>query len=152
MTDTIRSLDDLAGDIRVAMLTLDGRDGLDARPLTVQRIDGDEVWFLVGDQADWLDALGGPAHLSLVDDKTWVSATGSAELVRDPVIIEALGDPISDAWFEEDQSPLAVRVAVDHGSWWSAPNAAKAAIGLVKAKVTRSQPDIGDHGSVATTG
>lgn len=151
MTDTIRSLDDLASDIRVAMLTLDGPGGLDARPLTVQRIDGDEVWFLVGDGADWLDALGGPAHLAFVDDKVWVSASGTAELVRDPVIIEALGNPISDAWFEEGQSPLALCFSVAHGSWWDAPNAAKAALGLVKAKLTRSEPSIGEHGSVATT-
>lgn len=149
MTDTLRSLTDLTDGIRVAMLTLEGPDGLDARPLTVQRIDGDEVWFLVGDRADWLDAVGGSAHLSFVDDKTWVSATGQAELVRDPVILEGLGDPISDAWFEGDQSPIALHVDVAHGSWWTAPNAAKAAIGLVKAKVTGREPDIGEHGDVA---
>ncbi len=144
----LRTLDDLTDGIRVAMLTLDGPGGMDARPLTVQRIDGDDVWFLVGDQADWLDAVDGDAHLAFVDDKTWVSATGPAELVRDPVILEGLGDPISDAWFQEEQSPIALHVEVDRGSWWTAPNAAKAAIGLVKAKVTGDQPDIGEHGEL----
>ena len=147
-TEPTRSLAELTDGIRVAMLTLSGRGGLDARPLTVQKVDGDAVWFLVGDGADWLDAVDGPAHLSFVDDKTWVSATGSAGLFRDPAVIEELGDPVSDAWFEEDQDPLALRFDVQHGSWWTAPSAPKAAIGLVKAKVTRTEPDIGEHGEV----
>ena len=153
MTDTTettdRSLADLTDGIRVAMLTLRSDDGLDARPLTVQKVEGDEVWFLVGDGADWLDAIDGPAHLSFVDDKTWVSASGVAGRFEDPQVIEDLGDPISDAWFAEGQSPVALRFTVQRGSWWTAPNAAKAAIGLVKAKVTGTEPAIGDHGTVA---
>lgn len=147
-TETTRPLDDLTDGIRVAMLTLEGRNGLEARPLTVQKVEGDLVWFLVGDGADWLGDVDGPAHLSFVDDKTWVSATGTAGVFTDPQVIEELGDPVSDAWFAEDQSPLALRVDVEHGSWWTAPNAAKAAIGLVKAKVTKTEPDIGEHGAV----
>jgi len=146
-TDT-RSLADLTDGIRVAMLTLDGAQGLDARPLTVQKVEGDAVWFLIGDTADWLGDAGGAGHLSFVDDKTWVSATGRSEVIRDPRTIEELGNPVSDVWFEEGHDPLALRFDVDHGSWWTAPNAAKAAIGLVKAKVTKTEPDIGDHGSV----
>ncbi|MCU1369381.1 MAG: pyridoxamine 5-phosphate oxidase [Ilumatobacteraceae bacterium] len=148
-TDETRTLADLTDGIRVAMLTLDGDDGLEARPLTVQKVDGDRVWFLVGDGAEWLGQTGGSGHLSFVDDKTWVSATGTAELVRDPAVIEELGDPVSGAWFQEDQSPIALRIDVEHGSWWTAPNAAKAAIGLVKAKITKTEPDIGEHGSVS---
>jgi len=147
-TESTRSLEDLTDGIRVAMLTLDGRDGLEARPLTVQKVEGDLVWFLVGDGADWLGDLDGPAHLSFVDDKVWVSATGTAGTFQDPAVIEDLGDPVSDAWFEESQSPLALRFDVQQGSWWTAPNAAKAAVGLVKAKVTGSEPDIGEHGTV----
>lgn len=152
MTDTTtstRSLADLTDGIRVAMLTLQGPGGLEARPLTVQQVEGDAVWFLIGDGADWLDAVDGPAHLAFVDDKTWVSATGRAHLVRDAATIEELGDPISGSWFEEGQDPLALRFDVDHGDWWTAPNAAKVAIGLVKAKVTGSGPDIGERGEVA---
>jgi general stress protein 26 len=151
MTDPTptRTLAELADGIRVAMLTLAGPAGLEARPLTVQQVQGDVVWFLVGDGADWLGAVDGPAHLSFVDDRTWVSATGRASVVQDPATIEELGDPVSGAWFEEGQCPLALRFDVDHGDWWTAPNAAKVAIGLVKAKVTGSEPDIGERGEVA---
>ena len=58
------------------------------------------------------------------------------------------GDPVSDAWCQEGQSPLALRFDVDHGNGWTAPNAVKFAIGLVKAKVTGTEPDIGEHGEV----
>ena len=108
----------------------------------------DVVWFLVGDRADWLGAVDGPAHLSFVDDKVWVSATGTADLRRDAATIEELGDPVSDAWFQEDQSPVALRFDVDHGDWWTAPHAAKAAIDLVKARVTGTEPDMGERGEV----
>ena len=150
MAENDRPLAELTDGIRVAMLTLQHSDGLHAVPLTVQKIDGDEVWFLVGDGADWLDSIDGPGHLSFVDDKTWVSASGAASVVNDAATIEALGDPISDTWFQEGQSPLALRFLVASGSWWSAPGAARAAIGLVTAKVTGSEPDIGEHGSVGT--
>ncbi|MEO6627107.1 MAG: pyridoxamine 5'-phosphate oxidase family protein [Aquihabitans sp.] len=145
-----RSLAELVDGIRVAMLALQHSDRLEAVPLTVQKVDGNEVWFLVGDGADWLNSVDGPAHLSFVDDETWVSASGTASVVNDPAAIEELGDPVSDAWFQEGQSPLALRFLVANGSWWSAPGAVRAAIGLVKAKVTGSEPDIGEHGSVGT--
>ena len=148
MTEAERSLADLTDGIRVAMLTLRGPEGLDARPLTVQKVDGDVGWFLVGDGAEWLGQVEGPAHLAFVDDKVWVSASGSATVIDDASTIEELEDPVSGAWFQEDQSPLALRFDVDHGSWWTAPTAAKAAIGLVKAKVTGSEPTIGEHGVV----
>jgi len=151
MTDTTaptRTLAELTEGIRVAMLTLDGAQGMEARPLTVQKVDGNRVWFLVGDEADWLPSADGPAHLSFVDDKTWVSATGTAGLLRDPGTIEELGDPISDSWFEEGQTPVALCFELDHGDWWTAPNSAKAAIGLVRAKVTGTEPDIGERGEV----
>jgi general stress protein 26 len=152
MTDTTtsaRTLAELTDGIRVAMLTLQGSGGLEARPLTVQKVDGDQVWFLVGDGADWLGSADGPAHLSFVDDKVWVSATGTAALLRDAATIEALGDPISDAWFQEEQDPVALRFDVDHGEWWTAPHAAKAAIDLVKAKVTGTEPDLGERGAIS---
>lgn len=149
MTDTERSLADLTDGIRIAMLTLPRNDGLEAWPLTVQKVDGDDVWFLVGDGADWLDAIDGPAHLSFVDDDVWVSVSGAAGRFEDPKVIEELGDPVSDAWFAEDQSPLALRFRADHGSWWSAPGKARLAIGLAKAKLTGTEPDVGAHGAVS---
>lgn len=150
MADNDRSLADLTDGIRVAMLTLQHPGGLEAVPLTVQKVDGDVVWFLVGEGADWLDALDGPARLAFVDDKVWVSATGTAGLVSDAKTTEDLGDPISESWFQEGQTPVALRFLVAHGSWWSAPGAARAALGLVKAKVTGSEPDIGEHGALGS--
>lgn len=151
MAHNDRSLAEVTDGIRVAMLTLQRAGGLEAVPLTVQKVDGDVVWFLVGGGADWLDAVDGPAHLAFVDDKMWVSATGTAGLVSDAATIEDLDDPISDAWFQEGETPVALRFLVAHGSWWSAPAAPRAALGLVKAKVTGSEPDIGEHGAVGSS-
>jgi len=150
MTDTTTSLAELTSGIRVAMLATSGSRGIESRPLTVQKVEEGAVWFLVGEGTDWLTDLGGPLNLTFVDDKTWVSASGTAALVRDQQVLDDLGDPVSDAWFHEGSSPVALRFDVDHGDWWTAPSFVRAALGVIKSKASGTQPDIGERGQVAS--
>ncbi|MEZ5139331.1 MAG: pyridoxamine 5'-phosphate oxidase family protein [Acidimicrobiales bacterium] len=148
-TDAPRSLTDLADGIRIAMVTSPAPRGLDARPLTVQRVDDDRVWFLVAGDAEWLPAASaGPVNLALTASDRWVSLSGTASVVTDPGAIAELGDPISDAWFHGDHPPVALRVDVEHGDWWAAAGAPRVAVGLMKAKLTGAEPDTGDRGAV----
>ncbi|HRW38618.1 MAG TPA: pyridoxamine 5'-phosphate oxidase family protein [Aquihabitans sp.] len=147
--DASRSLTDLADGIRVAMVTSPAPTGLDARPLTVQRVDDDRVWFLVARDAEWLPAASaGPINVALSTDDRWVSLSGRASLVTDPGAIAELGDPISDAWFHGDHPPAALRVDVEHGDWWASAGGPRVAVELVKAKLTGAEPDTGDRGAV----
>ena len=149
MDEGIKTLPDLLGDARFAMLTLGAATGLDARPLTIQRTDDHAVWFLVSDQTTWLADLDGDAGLTTADDRQWVSLSGSCDLVRDPVIIAGLGDPVSDAWFEEGQEPVALLFDVLRGEWWTSPNFARTVLEVARAKITGSTPEAGQHGAVA---
>jgi general stress protein 26 len=61
-SDTTTRLADLVGDIPVAMVTtVDATGALNARPLTVKRIDDDgAVWFLVDANAEWSPRASSP--------------------------------------------------------------------------------------------
>ncbi len=144
-----RSLPQIAEGVRVAMLTSAAPTGLDARPLTVQRVDDDRVWFLVGRDAEWVPATAGhPVNVTMSASDRWISLSGAAAVVTDPGVIEELGDPISDAWFTGDHEPAALRVDVDHGDWWESASGPRVAIELVKARLTGAEPDTGARGTV----
>lgn len=140
-------LQELAKGIPIAMVTTTGPHGLCGRPLAVQRIDEDGTfWFMVDRHADWVDADLGTANVALVDTTTWVSATGPATTTADPAVIEDLGDPVTDTWFEDGAEPVALRVAVEHADWWEAPGRLRQVVELAGAKLTRHQPDMGERG------
>lgn len=148
-TEPAPTVADLVDGIRTAMLTTSGPAGLQGRPMTVQRVDGNEaVWFLVGDGAEWLDAATGSVNVSFVDDRTWVSVAGTGSTTTDRAVLDDLGDPISDAWFDGEADPVALRVAVDHVDHWTAPGKVGQVVGLVKGVVTDGPPDLGERGSI----
>src|SRR4051794_37744972 len=148
--ETAGRLTELVDGIRFAMLTTaDGSGGLHARPLTVQRVDDDgTIWFLVDADADWVAAPMPSVNVAFTDSNTWVSATGSGELVTDTAVLEDLGDPESDAWFQEGSTPAALKVSVGEADYWDAPGRVAQLLAVGKAKLTGSQPDIGERGVV----
>jgi general stress protein 26 len=155
MTDTRPSddaarFDELVSDIRVAMLTTPDETGtLQGRPLTVQRVDEDgTVWFLVDADAHWVQTRFPAVNVAFGDASTWVSASGAAEVVEDPAVLDELGDPVSDAWFEEGATPAALRVDVSRADYWDAPGRVVQLAKLGKAALTGSAPDMGERGVV----
>lgn len=139
----------LISGIRVAMLTTETPTGaLQARPLTVQKIDGDAVWFLVDAQAEWTGDRLDTVNLSFVDGDTWVSVSGTATLIRDQGVLDELGDPVSDSWFTAGSSPAALRVEVDRADYWDGPGKLVQLLHLGKATITHERPDMGDRGVI----
>jgi general stress protein 26 len=149
-TESADLLDELVGGIRVAMLTAPDDTGeLHGRPLTVQRVDaGATVWFLVDAGAEWLQERLPSVNVAFDDGDTWVSAAGTATLVKDPEVIEELGDPVSDAWFTEGSTPAALRVDVTRADYWEAASKVVQLPKLGKAVLTQSPPDMGERGVV----
>ena len=145
-----RRLTELVDGIRFAMLTTtDAAGDLPARPLTVQRVDDDgTVWFLVDAEAAWITGPMTSVNVAFTDSDTWVSATGTAQVVTDRAALEELGDPESDAWLKESTTPAALKVSVGEADYWDAPNRAVQLLAAGKALLTGSQPDIGDRGVV----
>lgn len=148
MTDD-QTLQDLTSGIRIAMLATSGPRGLQSRPLTVQRVAGDDVvWFLVGDDTDWLPSVTGPVNVSFVDDDTWVSVSGTGSTTTDAAVLEDLGDPVSDSYFNEGVDPVALRIEVGHVDFWTAPGKLRQLAGFAKGIATGTQPDVGERGSI----
>jgi general stress protein 26 len=142
-----QTLKDLVSGIPIAMVTTTTRGLLRGRPLAVQRVDLDgTVWFLVDRHADWVTTDLGVVNIAFVDTTTWVSATGSATTTDDQRILDDLGDPVTDTWFEDGAEPVALRVVVDHADWWDAPGRLRQAVELIAAKVGDRQPDMGSRG------
>lgn len=148
MADTNPTLSDLASGIRIAMVTTPGADGLRSRPITVQKVTDTGLWFLVADDADWLGEAEGDLNVSLVDDSTWISVTATGELIRDRAVLDDLGDPVSDTWFEDGKDPVALQATVHHVDWWSAPGKVGQVIGLAKGVLGGGPPDVGDRGEI----
>ncbi len=148
MADDARTLTDLASGIRIAMVTTKGPDGLRSRPVTVQKVTDTGVWFLVTDDADWLTEAEGDVNVALADDSTWVSVTATGQLIRDRAVLDDLGDPVSDAWFEDGKDPIALQATMHHVDWWDAPGKVGQIVGMAKGVLGDGPPDVGDRGEI----
>lgn len=154
MTNQLTSIEDVQehlGDGRFAMITtVDERGTLSSRPVTLQSIDDrGDAWFLVDANAEWVQpAANGPINAAFVDDRSWLSFAGRADIFTDDSCITELMDVMSENFFDETSQPVALRVVTDRIEWWAAPNKVSQLIELVKAKVTDHQPDLGSSGSI----
>jgi len=157
MAPTIETIDDLRERLDghpFAMVTSsDERGTLSSRPLTIQKFDDDgNLWFLVDRNSDWVPPVDGAAiNAAIADgDDTWVSVAGRGRLVADQATIEELKDPMSETYFDENSQIVALVVDSDRIEWWASSNKAVMVYELAKAKVTGSQPDVGESGTIVT--
>ncbi|MBE7189478.1 pyridoxamine 5'-phosphate oxidase family protein, partial [Jatrophihabitans endophyticus] len=85
-SNDVAKVAELTKGIRIAMLTTVGSEGhLTARPMAQQEVEFDgDLWFFV--EADSRTAANLAAEtragVTLTSDSTWVSLSGSAEVVR----------------------------------------------------------------------
>ncbi len=152
---TIEDLRDRLQGERTAMLTtVDERGTLSSRPLTVQTFnDYGDVFFLVGCDADWVNAVGTEAaNVAIVDDgSTWLSIAGRLIISTDEKLLDELWDDTSAAYFPNGRADAVVaHVQSDRWEYWTAANAAVQVFEFVKAKVTHDAPDMGDSGTIET--
>lgn len=131
-------------DIDFGMLTTVNEDGtLHSRPMSANRnveFDGDVWFFTYGSSHKVIEAQKNPnVNVSFSDIKgqTYVSLSGTAELVRDQAKIKELWEPILKAWFPEglDTPDLALlKVSAQKAEYWDSPgNFISKTIELVRA-------------------
>lgn len=154
MSDDTIELTDLrerVEEVRVAMVTTtDERGLLSSRPLTVQRIDEHgNVYFIVARDADWLPRAG-VANVALVDEsRTWVSVSGTTELVTGTSLLSDLWDEATDAFFPDGRDGAVVlQVHADRWEYWTAPNRIGQMIELAKAYAMDRPPEFGESGTI----
>lgn len=156
MTETpdARKITSLLEDFRFGMFTtIDGGKPV-ARPFTIQEVeDGGDLWFLVSKQSSAVRQLAADprAGVALSSNDSWVSLTGTAQVVDSQERVDRYWSPVVEAWFpdgKEDPSVSVLKFSADGGEYWDTPGSRVAtAIAFVKAKVT-GEPIEGDTGKV----
>ncbi len=145
-------------DIDFGMLTTMDEDGtLHSRPMSANRnveFNGDVWFFTFGNSHKVLEAQKNPnvnVSFSDIKNQTYVSLTGTAELVRDKAKIKELWEPILKAWFTDglDTPDLALlKVSAHKAEYWDSPgNFLSKTIELVRA-LTGQPVEIGENKKV----
>lgn len=125
----IEKLWEMVKDIKFAMFTTRHRENghLHSRPMTTQNRkhdEGDAVYFFMPSDSDPVHDLQSDAQVNLAysdGDDTWVSVSGTAELVDDVAMKRQLWNKPTEAWMPEGpESPhvALVRVRISHADYW----------------------------------
>ncbi|MBW8759574.1 MAG: pyridoxamine 5'-phosphate oxidase family protein [Burkholderiales bacterium] len=153
-------LSDLIKDIKFAMFTTRKRDGghLHSRPMTTQNkhIDDNALWFFMSRSGDAVAEFDGDDQVNVSyadpDADTYVSVSGIAEVVEDPMKKQALWTPAAQAWFKggvDDPDLALVRVRIEHADWWDVKeNKLVQLYKQAEAALTGKTPVMGEHGRV----
>ncbi len=156
--EAIEKLNNLIEDIDFAMLTTVDTDGvLRSRPMATQEAEFDgTLWFFTSDKTHKVEEVERDnrvnASYAKPEDNVYVSVSGRARLVKDKEKIEELWNPILKAWFPEgldDPTLSLLKISVEEAEYWDSPNSKIVQlVGFVKALVTGTPADGGDHGKI----
>lgn len=132
---------------RVVMLTTRTAEGkLVSHPMTVQEVTDDaDLWMFIALDSDHAQALrsGSVVNLAFTGSGSWLSVSGTVELLQDRARAEQLWDGSVDAYFDGVHDPRLglAHVSGESAQFWGVPGGAPAALAsVVKAKVTGGRP------------
>lgn len=153
----VAKLVELTKDSRFCMFTTVDADGtLISRPMTRQDLDLDtQMWFIATrDSRKVAQIRANPsASLTVSTNTSWVSLSGTAEVIDDLAKLKELWNTFAEAWLPEgpeDPNAILIRVDVHGAEYWDSPGGRVAtAFNFVKAKVTGGQYDGGDNQTIS---
>ena len=138
---------------RIASLTyLDAQGRLVATPMGTQTFDdpGTTYWITERDSDKVAHLRSDPrVNVFYAGKDGYVSLTGTAAVVDDPVRLKELWGFFTDSFMEggpEDPNSVLLEVTADTAQWWDTPGAVVTVVELLKAKVTGDETDLGDSG------
>jgi general stress protein 26 len=154
--DDVTKLTELIEGIRFAMLTtVDDLGKLVARPMTLQRTEPNgDLWFLASRDSTAVSQLGvnPSAGVTLTSGDTWISLSGTGEMVDDSAKVKEFWNPWVEAWFPEgpdDPNVVLIKLTSDSAEYWDTPGGRVATIiSLIKSKVTGESYDGGENAKV----
>ncbi|GAA4346427.1 pyridoxamine 5'-phosphate oxidase family protein [Angustibacter luteus] len=147
---------ELVEDVRTCMLsTVDDHGVIVSRPMTTQEAEFDGVlWFVVAANTPAVQQIRARSQVNVAyaGSSSWVSVSGTAEVLEDRAKIRELWNPVVGAWFPEgpdDADVALIRVDADTAEYWDSPGGRVATVlSLVKAKVTGEPYDGGENETV----
>lgn len=126
MDQCARLVELLQGEGHIMMLTTHHDGRLFSRPMALQQVDADgTLWFFNSKSTEktWEIRVDDRVNASFAnpEDNTFVSVSGTANLVNDPSMVRALWNPALKAWFEgpEDPNIQLIRVDMDSAEYWT---------------------------------
>ena len=155
MTDQaeVARLAELLKKFRIAMLTTVAADGaLTSRPMAVQEAEFDgDLWFFAQRDSDQVRQLRADPRIgvSLSSNDTWVSVSGTAELLDDRAKARELWNSAVEAWFPngpDDPDVLLLKVHAEQAEYWDSPGSrVTTLLSYAKSRLTGSRPDVGEN-------
>jgi general stress protein 26 len=146
-----KELHDLIDEIRIGMLTTRTPAGvLRSRPMAVhQDEEARELWFFTHALDAKTDEIRVDPQVNVAFScpqiNSYVSVSGTAELVRDLAKMRELWNPLFKSWFPaglEDPDLALMRVTIDGAEYWDAPSGTMVElVGFVQSLVTGEQAD-----------
>ncbi len=156
-TEAVKKLQSIAGDIRFCMYTTIENGKIHSKPMTAQDIDSDgNIWFFASKKDNSNGQSIDSGHVTLIyanpSDNTYLSISGKPEAIQDEEKKEELWNPMVDAWFDngkDDPDLLMIRVNTEEAAYWDS-GASKMVVffSMIKASITGSTPDGGNHGTL----
>lgn len=160
-TEEIKKLADIMKDIRFAMLTTAEPDGsLHSRPMATQEVEFDgDLWFFTAAHSGkvWETDQHHQVNVAFSDPSknSYLSASGTAVLVRDRKKIEELWKPVLKTFFPkglDDPELSLLKVTVEKAEYWDAASSLIGrAINFARAYVSKDASKLGDHAKVDLT-
>jgi general stress protein 26 len=155
----IKKLAELIKGIKFAMLTTVEEDGsLHSRPMTTQESEFDgELWFFTRADAPKVSESNQhhEVNVSFADPEhnKYVSASGTANLVRDRAKIEELWKPAYKTFFPkglEDPEIALLKISVHRAEYWDSPSSTIGRMfNFARAYLAKDASKLGDHAKVA---
>ena len=160
MTDqkTLERVWTMMDDIKVCMMTSRDGQNLRSRPMhAMPRRDDELVYFFTDVHAHKDDEFKQEPHCNLgfadKDDHTFVSVSGTIEVLNDLVLAKKLWNKDADAWFPDGpDSPnlRTLRFTPEFGEFWTGPsNSIVAKAKIAMARVRGTPPDMGEDKKVS---
>lgn len=134
----------LIKDSRIAMLTtLDPQGRIVSQPMATQDVEPDsDLWFIAERSSEKVANIGRDprVNVSYSSNDSWVSVSGTAEVVNDVDRLKELWNTFTDAWMEggpENPENILIKVSADSAEYWDSPGSkVTQVVNLLKAKVT----------------
>lgn len=157
--ESIEKVADIIKDIMITMLvTLDAHGHPRSRPMTTQKTPFDgTLWFFTSRDAETVHDIQREPRVNLAyastGSESYLSVTGTAQVVEDRAKARELWSPLLKSWFEGPDDPMLrlIRVDVEHAEYWDTPGGKVASLfALVKGAITGDGGDMhSDVGSVS---
>ncbi len=157
MSDT-QKIASLIKDIRFAMLTHVTREGhLHAAPMTTQNTPFDgTVWFIGDNSTEMCNDIAARPQVNLAysnsDDHTYVSITGTAELVNDRAKLDELWNDGYNAYFEkgkDDPKVQLIKITAHGAQYWDSPGTVVQMAKMITAAITGAKTQSDERHTVS---